>query len=108
TSTRLAASVGTTDGAARWRGGAEDDRGGPRSGRVPTAEAGVPVHRRDGAAVAARTEIAPARAATCGVRRGSVTRRMVVARPGACLGPVAAHVAWVAEEGLDARPPGRG
>ena len=65
-------SVGPAGGAARPRGGAEGDRDGPRPGRVPAAEAGVPVHGRDGAAVAARARVAAARAATCGVCRGPV------------------------------------
>ena len=46
----------------------------------------------------------PRRAASAAVLSAG---EVVVARPGAGPGPIAAHVARVAEEGLDARPPGR-
>lgn len=79
----------------------------PRSGWVPPAEAGVPVHGRDGAAVAARVGIATACAALAGIRRGPVPGRAVVARPGAAPSSLAPYPARVAEDGLDSGPPDR-
>ena len=98
---------GPAGGAARPRGGAEGDRGDPRSGGVPAAEAGVRVHGRDGQAVAARAGIATARLARVVVRRGPVRGGTMVARPGTIPGPLAAHAARLAEEGLAPGPSGR-
>src|SRR5512135_1668801 len=103
----MAGVVGPARGASRPRGDTEGDRGGPRPGRVPAAEAGVPVHGRDGAALAARARATAAGAAVRGERRFAVPQRVVAPRPGAGPGPLPAHAPRVAEEGLDARPPGR-
>ena len=77
-----------------------------REGFRPPKRASA-VHGRDGAAVAARTGIAAARAALAAAGRGPVTGRAMVTRPGAGPGAVTAHAARVAEEGLASRPPGR-
>ncbi len=83
---------------------AEGDRDDPRPGRLPAAEASAPVHGRDGATVAPRAGAEAARAASDGGGR-PVVGRGVVARSGADPGLIAAHVARLAKEGLDALAP---
>lgn len=99
-------SFGSARGAPRSRRNTERDRGDARSGWIPAAEADVPVHRWNGAAVTARTGTEASRAASCDSGHYTAPRRTVAARPGGGAGTVTAHVARMAEEGMDARPPG--
>src|SRR3954469_9543269 len=100
----MGVTFGSTRGAARTRRDAEGDRDDPRPGWLSAAEAGDPVHRRDGATVAPRTGAEAARAAPDGCGR-PVVGRGVVARTGADPGLITAHLARLAEERLDALAP---
>jgi DNA invertase Pin-like site-specific DNA recombinase len=79
------------------------DRGGAQPSRLPAAEPGGRVPRRDGASAARRTGVAAPRIPP--LERVRVGRgREVVARVGPGTGALAAHTARLAEEGLVVRP----